>query len=323
VPVPTPEDDRAHTPNDEPRWRESYYFSFFDFKHQIGGFSSIGKRPIKGYSGSINAIWGPNIPTYVASERGRFETHADEFAVAGLRYVKQEALGPWRVQFDGRMNHGGTGRACDLEAVTQAEQFEGPSVAVSYDLQFTPSAAYLYNERPEWNGLFDGHVDELGAMKGTLVIDGETFKIDARGSKDHSWGARDWSKPQAWRWVDVLFDEGPEVALWRATFDGSTWIDDGAIFDGPVASGVQRFEETLVTELIGDMQRPKDHKFSIVSADARLGADGDVVRIIPLTFGDGNGRIMWNDRSLVRCATHDGRVGWAGVEFQSQVAEEA
>lgn len=322
MPSPDPTDDRAHRPTEAPRWRESYYFSFFDFEHGIGGFSSIGKRPAKGYSGSINTIWGPEIPTLVASERGKFERHEDEFAVAGLEYRKEQELGPWRLLFEGKLNDGGEGRACDLQAVVQSSRFEGRQAEVEYDLRFVPSAgAYLYSERPEWDGLFEGHVDEIGSVEGTLRIDGREYSISGRGSKDHSWGVRDWTKPKEWRWLDVLFEQGPELALWRVTFDGSTWIDDGALFSVAETTALERYEESLRREPIGQMDRPKDFSFRVGGGASAIEAEGEVVRIVPLVFAGGSdGEAMWNDRSLVRCNTVDGRVGWAGAEFQSQVA---
>ncbi|MCW2993093.1 MAG: hypothetical protein JWQ18_588 [Conexibacter sp.] len=320
--APSADVDAAHTPTDHPRWRESYYFSFFDQALGIGGFSSIGKRPAKGYSGSINAVWGPEIPTYVASERGRFDEHGDEFAVAGLTYAKQEPLGRWRLRFDGWLNDGGRARDCDLAAVTQTERFGGGRVRVSYDLTFTPtSPAYVYGVRPEWDGLFDGHVDEIGRMTGVVVLDGHEHEVDARGSKDHSWGVRDWSKPTAWRWLDLLCEGGPEVALWRAKFEGPDWIQDGASYDGATTAALSAYREKLTTERRDGLDRPRYYDFTVRSDTVEIQAKGDVVRVIPLVFANGDGaggEAMWNDRSLVRCVTEDGRVGWAGAEFQTQ-----
>ena len=39
VPDALLDEDRMHHPGADRRWRESYYFSFFDPVHRIGGFS--------------------------------------------------------------------------------------------------------------------------------------------------------------------------------------------------------------------------------------------------------------------------------------------
>ena len=73
-----PRHDRVHTPDPRrERWRESYYFLAYDFRHRIGVCSSIGYRPAKGYSGSMHYAWGDGLPNLVAMEKGRFEEHRD------------------------------------------------------------------------------------------------------------------------------------------------------------------------------------------------------------------------------------------------------
>jgi hypothetical protein len=327
MPQPDPQDDRVHPPRDHDRWRESYYFSFFDFKLGIGGFSSIGKRPGKGFSGSIHCLFGPDMPTLVASERGRVEGHTDVTEVAGLSYTAREPLGVWDLRFSGRLNDGGDGVHCDLRAVTQTEKCELPSVDVEYHLVFTPTEpAYMYEENPEWDGLFDGHVDEVGTMTGEIRIGDRVHRIDARGSKDHSWGVRDWARPKNWRWADVLFeDDGPEPALWRATFDGERWLQDGALYGDGRAEALLEYDEEITYDDRERHPAPATWTFDMGSESHRIKGTGEVVRVVPLLFpirdDEGTPYLMWNDRTLIRCRTEDGRDGWAGVEFQSRVPD--
>ncbi|MDO8212417.1 hypothetical protein [Conexibacter sp. CPCC 206217] len=314
--------DLMHAPDlARPRWRESFYFKFWDFNHQLGGDSTIGYRPARGHSGSLNIIWGRELPTLVASELDHAPDHAVPHPAGGLSYEPVEPFGPWRLRFDGRLNDGGSAVGCDPRAVRAADS---SSVPVSYDLLFTPEQpAHIYRENPAWDGLFDGHVDEVGRVTGTLTVDGTTYEIDARGCKDHSWGQRDWARPHGWRWADLLFPEGPEASLWRATFDGDEWLQDGAIYAGGEADPLTSFAERATFAPRDRAPRPQRWSFDLQSARHAITGEAELLRVIPLRFPmrDEHGTAMtaWIDRCLYASTTTDGRHGAGTVEFQSRV----
>jgi hypothetical protein len=322
-----PRHDLVHAPDPaRERWRESYYFHFYDFRHGIGGYSSIGYRPSKGYSGSLHAVYGLELPTLVATEKAKYTDHDDHHDVAGLVYEPLgEPFGPWALRFDGRLNDGGRDPGVPLEAVDGVLSSSScPSTEVSYDLEFIPDApAYLYREDPGWDGLFDGHLDEVGRVAGTMTVDGRSYDIDGRAAKDHSWGVRDWARPKGWRWADMLFQEGPELTIWRATFDGTSWIMDGAIYADGVAESVTGFAESIEYAARERADRPAAWDFEIASASHELRGRAEILNVVPLLFGirdeRGEKATMWNDRSVYRCTLDDGRVGIGSAEFQFRV----
>lgn len=322
--IPELEHDRVHEPRDDPRWRESYYFSFFDWDSGIGGFTSIGKRPAKGHAGSINCIWGPGIPTLVASEYGGIEGHADDHVVAGLRYGGNEPFGPWKLSFEGLLNDGGSGVECDYGALGPTARSAARKAFVRYVLTFTPTyEPYLYEQREEWRDLFDGHIDEVGTVEGELEVDDQLIRIRGRGAKDHSWGVRDWFKPAAWRWMDVLSLEGPELALWRARFNGE-WVEDGAVYVPRDVAGLTSYAERIAHAERERKPLPTAIEFEAEAGGERLAARGEVIRVVPIFFGrdvDGDRETSWNDRALVRFETETGAVAWANVEFESLLRE--
>jgi hypothetical protein len=300
----TGSDDGLHVPDTDRRWRESYYFSFFDTRHGIGGFTSIGRRPESGHIGSINVLWGPERPTLVAAELGSSVGHALPYEVHGLSYDSSGEFGDWSLRFAGPMNDGSSEVVCEESAIGSALD-NADAVAVTYDLTFHPSTpAYIYAQNDAWLDLFTGHVDEIGTVTGTVTIGGETIEIDGHGGKDHSWGVRDWYKPQEWRWVDLVATDGPEFAMWRATFDGSEWVEDGAVFVDGRTVPITSYSETI--EEIDRARKPRPVRWSMrtTTSEGELALSGDVVRIAPITFSqtrDGLTRTSWNDRALVRC----------------------
>lgn len=319
--------DLVHPPVADPRWRESYYFSFFDPALGIGGFTSLGKRPARSHTGSINVIWGPEIPTLVAAELDELPEHDDRHSVAGLSYEPLEPFGAWRLRFRGPLNDGGLDVDCLPEALGSAHGAGGVRrTQVSYDLVFTPRAApYQYHERPEWRDLFDGHIDEVGIVEGELVIGGARHAVHGRGAKDHSWGVRDWVKPSAWRWVDLVAPGSPELTLWRARFEDG-WVGDGALYPDGRAARLTRYREEIET---ADADRGKALPVAIdLVAEgedgAELRASGRTLRVVPTLFRSRRlpGATAWNDRALMECALPGGGQGWANVEFEELVVEE-
>lgn len=334
-------EDLVHPPGEDRRWRESYYFSFFDPVRRIGGFSSVGKRAATGHSGSINVIWGPERQSLVASEFDTFEALDDNHDVAGLRYRAREPFGVWEVSFDGKLNAGGSGVECDRAALGPAGQGgagagdagagAGPgTVPVHYELTFTPShPPYLYRARPEWSELFTGHVDEVCTVRGTLTVGEETIEINGRGGKDHSWGVRNWFAPVAWRWFDLVAAAGPdpagprapELTMWRGAFSPGEWISDGAVFSGGAAIPLERYAETVTTLDVPGRPKPLPStvRAELTAGGHDYGFTGQVRRVLPVLFTK-NDRVSWNDRALVECTFNDGTLAWANVEFAEGLA---
>lgn len=316
--------DRIHVPGSDRRWRESYYFSFYDAHHGIGGFSSIGKRAASGHSGSINVLWGPDRRSLLASEYDTFTTLSDDHLVAGLSYACDEPFGQWRLGFSGQLNDGGSAVQPDEAAFGPVAESKADQVDVSYDLTFTPShPPYVYAQRPEWSELFTGHVDEVGLVRGTVTVGGETLQIDGRGGKDHSWGVRNWFAPREWRWIDLVSPGGPEIAMWRADFGSGEWVGDGAVFadEQPTITGYT--ETVTTTERAGEPAKPRPTGMTarIDTASGSHELVGEVARVLPVLFTrrrDGRLERAWNDRALLR-TTVDGVPGVANVEFARTV----
>lgn len=49
--------------------------------------------------------------------------------------------------------------------------------------------------------------EQAGRMQGTLVLDGERIMFDTTAHRDHSWGQRDWTAIQDWKWVSAQSDD--------------------------------------------------------------------------------------------------------------------
>src|SRR5206468_2335561 len=72
--------------------------------------------------------------------------------------------------------------------------------------------------------------------------------------------------------------------------------------------------------------RPDRWEFEIASARHRVAGTAEILRVVPLLFGfrdaDGNRGTLWNDRTVFRCRTDDGRTGYGSAEFQFRAPED-
>jgi hypothetical protein len=321
MPHAVPADDLVHTPSPNPGWRESYYFDFYDERLGLGLWHSIGKKPFKGYSGFTIGIFGPD--TLVGVGRDRFAKHTDEHVVNGLRY---ECLVPnerWRLTFDGELARPPLNFRLDRIVFLPEGNKRFPRVPVSFDLTFVGTVpSYKYHERPEWDALFTGHMDQTGHTTGTLTIAGKIHRVDGLGARDRSWGTRDWRWPRRWRYIELPSD-GLNIMLWYAEGDGGVRVIDGFLHDGSGIETIVDYQEDLRVEPAELKPVPKSFRITVKAASGRsVTVTGDVLQVMPVVFSKeepGKTVHSWNDRSMVRYRLPDGRTAYGEIEFAERV----
>ena len=143
-------------------------------------------------------------------------------------------------------------------------------------------------------------------MSGT--IDGEAF--DGRGYRDKSWGMRDWSAPELWRWFALPF--GPDLAM-NAVIVRIAGMDlrgGWAWKDGEVkpVTGVE------LDTVYGDDGRTQEQ------GGERLRVEGDVVNVAHLPIAAG-GRTTLLNEGLTRWSL-DGREALGIAEYLHQLGDQ-
>jgi hypothetical protein len=163
------------------------------------------------------------------------------------------------------------------------------------------------------------HYEQFGFLSGNIRIGDENFKIDsAPGSRDHSWGPRDWLAPQYWNATLVYMDNGVCVSASEVkTHDGHI-IMGGTIFtpDGVVRPIV---ECRIDNVYLGEAQM---HTPYTVKATARDGfefeASASNIEMVPLRHrpqaGGINEGIQRIGQALSRFERQSGG-GWGWTDF--------
>jgi pyruvate,water dikinase len=210
LPRADPGDERLHAFAPHPRARESVYFNAYDAAAGIGLIASMGVRP-GGRGEAVLAVSLPDGRTLFGLSLGRPRVGSEGFDVAGIGTT----WSPTTLFFRGAL------------AVWDSRAFP-PSplplllaprtVAVELALVLHPvspavdlAAGLSEADRRILEPLGAHHVEQSGAFRGHVTVDGRKLPLEASGSRDHSWGRREWSAADHWKLFTVRF--GDDMAL--------------------------------------------------------------------------------------------------------------
>jgi hypothetical protein len=309
-------DERPHEPGDESAWSESYYFAWFS--PERSGATRIGNRPNEGTQDVLVVTWDADGAITVARSKRDEPTNSDRLEVGGVTYACEAPLERWRL-------------TCDADAVRLPNPRlllgeEGPrpeQTRLTFELAFDACqpAAELNSEGPEEtiervSRIASAHFEQSGTMSG--MLDGEPF--EGRGYRDKSWGTRDWSAPELWRWFAMPFGDDLAMSVFMASFGGQEVHGGWAWMDG----SLHRVGHPVLVDTVfgedGRTQKGVDLSFSVNGERVEL--HGDVLNVahVPYPTGDktsllneGLARWRFGDRETLGIAEYLHQLGEARV----------
>ncbi|HVR70854.1 MAG TPA: PEP-utilizing enzyme, partial [Vicinamibacteria bacterium] len=193
-----PADEAFHPLADDPRARESVYINAQDPRRGLTLVASVGVRP--GSRGEALAAVG--LPD------GRVLFRLDR---APARFGPRSlTVGATTISWDP------PGLSCrgDFAPHEDAAFPPGPlplllaprTAAVSLEATFSPATPAIdftrglpEDARQALEELGSRHVEQSGDWRGELILDGRAMPFAGTGSRDHSWGLRDWNAADHWR----------------------------------------------------------------------------------------------------------------------------
>jgi len=320
-------DDLNHEPAKDPSWRESYVFSFYDQKNNIGMYTSMGERPYKDHAGAIIGVWGkmgPFVHNFIFDKVTRTaRIHKAQTCI----YECLEPLKRWHLTYKGNLpSYKEASLRLDPAELTRKAALKRPMEHIEYDLIWegiSPCAKYK-----TIGVLWDLHLEQHGHVSGWLKVGTERFEIDALGFRDRSCGTRNWLEVGGWTWTPTYFPEPlPLVGLIRWKQKGRKAKTDGYIFDrnkGKLEQIVASREEVerSEAEYIGVPTKVT------IEVEGNLGTrfsySGEVLKIVPvvLVYGSGKRGTMgglkgtcWIDRCIVKYTFGKNVTGYGEVEL--------
>lgn len=215
VPQLDPVHDGRHRLRDLPLERESipYVISLPEHGLATAIYTWVSKDHL---SGSLFGVLGP------AVEGGPIFEAVDGIAVGAERDFDDWHVGPVHLSQDLRI---------------QTSRLRATAARAQLDVRFEAlHPAYAYGFHPEGCPPYaaTNRIEQAGRVRGVLIVDGKPYTIDTTGARDHSWGTRDWSLPQHWKWLHAQSGETC-VHFWQIQVEGRIDLRGYVQHDGLMA----------------------------------------------------------------------------------------
>jgi hypothetical protein len=213
----TDADEYTHEIGPASNWNESRYIDFWDADNRVGGWFRIGNRPNEGHAEMSACINLPDGRT--AFMFARPEIAGNPLDVGGQRW---EIVTPWitnNVSYHGKML-----LLKDAWQLTDPKKAfnESPRQPASIELQCTSFGlgSVMGFDQDHIDLIFlpgqaDFHYQHLIRVTGRVTVGEQSWVINARGGKDHSWGPRNWHAKIYLRWLIASFDDDHGFILVR------------------------------------------------------------------------------------------------------------
>jgi hypothetical protein len=299
APPPTPADEGRHPPEDGALWNESWYFDFTDADGTLGGYVRLGLYPNLGVSWLWACVVGEDRPLVTVIDHDAPLPRAPglELRTEGLwaDLVCETPLEHWTVGLEA------FGVALDDPAEVY-RTCRGERIALGFDLEWeTWRGTYAYP------GL--SRYEVPCRVHGEVLVGQERIDFDGWGERDHSWGTRDWWSFE-WCWTAGRLDDGTMWHASRPLVEGLRY-EPGFVQapgEGALPEQVSGF---TATETLGPEGLP-------TAAGLEVGELALAVEprwFAPVRLDAPDGRVSRLARALSRCASPDGRTGWAWMEW--------
>lgn len=204
-----PADDYLHPTGSEPNWNESRYIDFHDAASGLSGWFRIGMRPNEGHAEMSACVMLPDgrcgfyftrapITDNGLSAGGQEWTVGDPYRVTTVSYDGPLALfaDPWVLT--------------DPKAAFSSAPVEPAHISLRVDtagLDAVMGSDQAHIDQIFLPGQADWHYQHLCWVRGTVQVGDQTFDVDGRGGKDHSWGPRNWLAKIYLRWFIAVSDD--------------------------------------------------------------------------------------------------------------------
>lgn len=177
-------DEELHPPGREEHWQESYYFNWVTA--DTAGLARLGYRAREGTADAVVLTMRGGRREFVYAAINQQVTTMPS-ASGGLRvgrltFRMNQPLQTWHIGLSGRD---------------------------TLDLTWTAlSAPFDFAESGGAHVLAARHFEHPGAVTGVSRLRGRQYPISGFGTRDKSWGPRDWATITGWDWISAQFDGG-------------------------------------------------------------------------------------------------------------------
>jgi hypothetical protein len=211
-----PDDELMHPPGTAVNFNESVYTNGFNTASPVGGWMRLGNRVNEGYAELSVCLYLPDGRIACQFQRPSI-TDNDRFGAGGLSYSVIEPLKKVSMTFDG-----------EVLIVDDPNALRDPRALFANGPRLPGHVYWVHDaESPIHGGepvndavqtmygrdFSLGHFNQHSRVRGEIRIGGDTWPIDGRGWRDHSWGPRYWQAIYCYRLFVANFQNGDGLML--------------------------------------------------------------------------------------------------------------
>ena len=284
-------------------WNESFYFNVYDREKDICAFMRIGLKPNRWEKNMYCYLMMPDGTTIGVKDTASYD--GPTLSASGLRYHKVVPNKEWMIDYSGTMKRT-VGSTVEKMDVALSLRFEGRNDVYDYALsKVIDKEVFSLIAAAE-------HVEQFGAVKGDLTLDGNRIAISGLGERDHAWGVGDWIAPTIWIWLSCQFSEEFAFNLTKLIVDQRV-VDAGFIYNEGKNEPIIRAE--VVTEY-AQGGGPANLKAWLTNDKGKVyEIHGEVLRTAKLPFISGLERNIPIMFETLAKFTHGNAVGHGIAEY--------
>ena len=316
-----PEDEMTHKPDASVNFNESVYTNGFNTASPVGGWMRLGNRVNEGYAELSVCLYLPDGRIACQFQRPSI-TDNDRFDAGGLSYAVIEPLKKVSMTFDGEMLI-----VDDPNALRDPKTLFANGAKVPGHVHWVHEAESPVHGGEPVNDAVPtmygrdfslGHFNQHGRVRGEISVGGETFPIDGRGWRDHSWGPRYWQAIYFYRLFIANFPNGDGFMLLKITDKSGLTRRVGVLLVGG------QYEEILDMDLStqwSDSKDPVRVDIGVRTANRKAVIAGDIITLAPLrNRRKANGEMLESRiaEGFTRF-TWDGRQGYGMTEYIERI----
>lgn len=188
-------------PGSDAQWSDSFYFCAGDAHGSCAFYSRIGRRPNEGIVEGALGLYTPE--GYFMLWSREPDAGRPDVATRKLRYACRLPYELWDIEIDGKARAFKT-----AESLTQ-----NPDSYTEVDLQgrlrcvsVGPPTDFMGSHEGVDSMVAATHYEQPGLCYGHFVVDGRSYAISGGGTRDHSFGVRNWQAVPFWRWFGAVWD---------------------------------------------------------------------------------------------------------------------
>lgn len=277
-----PEDELTHRPDASVNFNESVYTNCFDPKMEMGGWMRLGNRVNEGYAELSVCLYLPDGRIACQFQRPSIASN-DRFDAGGLSYDVIEPLREVSMTFDG-----------DLIIVEDPDALRDPGTLFASAPRLPGHVHWTHRgESPLHGGLptddhtqtmygrdFSlGHFNQHSRAEGSIRVGDESWTLNGRGWRDHSWGPRYWQVIYYYRLFIASFPNGDGFMLLKITDQAGGVRRQGVLL---VDGDYEEVSDLDVWTHWTDQRDPQRVQLGVMTDKRKVQIEGEILSLAPL-----------------------------------------